>query len=81
VEDIRFEHVGGKRHASSEYSVFTPCSFGTDEFIDWCRATKIEPFICLNMGTGTLEEALAWVEYCNGTGDSEWVAVMDLTYG
>jgi len=25
-----------------------PNSFGTDEFMDWCRATKIEPFICLN---------------------------------
>ena len=24
------------------------------------------------VGTGSLEEALAWVEYCNGTGDSHW---------
>lgn len=24
------------------------------------------------MGSGTYEEALAWVEYCNGTGDSYW---------
>lgn len=24
------------------------------------------------MGTGTYEEALAWVEYCNGTGDTHW---------
>ena len=22
------------------------------------------------MGTGTLEEALHWIEYCNGTGDT-----------
>jgi alpha-N-arabinofuranosidase len=46
--------------------------FGTDEFMDMCRANKWEPFICLNMGTGTLEEALAWVEYCNSTGDTYW---------
>ena len=26
------------------------------------------PYICLNMGTGTLAEALAWIEYCNGAG-------------
>ncbi|KAI0325331.1 glycoside hydrolase [Cubamyces sp. BRFM 1775] len=45
-------------------------SFGTDEFIAWCRVAKIEPYIVLNMGTGTLEDALHWVEYCNGTGDT-----------
>ncbi|KAK4687585.1 alpha-L-arabinofuranosidase, partial [Tremellales sp. Uapishka_1] len=49
-----------------------PNLFGTDEFIDYCRATKCEPYLCLNMGTGSLEEALAWVEYCNGVGDTHW---------
>ncbi|KAH8092187.1 glycoside hydrolase [Cristinia sonorae] len=44
--------------------------FGTDEFIAWCRVAKIEPFLVLNMGTGTLREALNWIEYCNGTGDT-----------
>jgi alpha-N-arabinofuranosidase len=39
--------------------------FGTDEFIEWCEAMGCEPYLCLNMGTGTLDEALAWVEYCN----------------
>lgn len=46
--------------------------FGTDEFIDYCRELKVEPYLCLNMGTGTYEEALAWLEYCNGTGDTYW---------
>ncbi len=46
--------------------------FGTDEFMAWCVAAGVEPVICLNMGTGTLDEALAWVEYCNGTGDTYW---------
>jgi alpha-N-arabinofuranosidase len=49
-----------------------PNTFGTDEFIQYCRALGTEPYICLNMGTGTLEEALAWIEYCNGTHDSHW---------
>jgi alpha-L-arabinofuranosidase len=26
----------------------------------------------VNMGTGTMDEAAAWVEYCNGTGDTYW---------
>jgi alpha-N-arabinofuranosidase len=31
---------------------------------------QVEPYICLNMGTGTLTGALAWVEYCNSTGNT-----------
>jgi alpha-N-arabinofuranosidase len=46
--------------------------FGTDEFIAYCAELGTDPYICLNMGTGTLEEALAWIEYCNGTGETEW---------
>jgi alpha-L-arabinofuranosidase len=46
--------------------------FGTDEYLAYCAALGTEPYICLNMGTGSLEEALAWVEYCNGSGDTAW---------
>jgi len=49
-----------------------PDRFGTAEFITWCVAAGVEPVLGLNMGTGTLDEALAWVEYCNGSGDSYW---------
>jgi alpha-L-arabinofuranosidase len=48
--------------------------FGTDEFMAWCQAVGTEPVICLNMGTGTMEEALAWIEYCNGTGNTYWAS-------
>ncbi|OJJ73973.1 hypothetical protein ASPBRDRAFT_194868 [Aspergillus brasiliensis CBS 101740] len=44
--------------------------FGTDEFLKWCEVLGTEPYFCLNFGTGTLDEALAWVEYCNGTKDT-----------
>ncbi|MGB1287285.1 MAG: hypothetical protein ACPG7F_12170, partial [Aggregatilineales bacterium] len=39
---------------------------GTDEFIDLCRLIDCEPILTINMGDGTVEEAAAWVEYCNG---------------
>jgi alpha-N-arabinofuranosidase len=39
--------------------------FGTDEFLKWCEVVGTEPYLCLNFGTGTLDEALGWVEYCN----------------
>ncbi|MBN1154449.1 alpha-N-arabinofuranosidase [candidate division KSB1 bacterium] len=42
-----------------------PNTFGTDEFIDFCRKLGTEPYFAVNMGTGTLDEARNWVEYCN----------------
>ena len=48
--------------------------FGTDEFMAWCAAAGVEPVLGLNMDTGTLDEALAWVEYCNGAGDTYWAS-------
>jgi len=44
--------------------------FGTDEFINFCRAIGAEPYINVNVGTGTAEEAAQWVEYCNRKGRS-----------
>jgi len=40
--------------------------FGTDEFIEYCRTIGAEPYICVNLGNGTAEEAASWVDYCNG---------------
>ncbi len=39
--------------------------FGTNEFMQYARAIGTEPYISVNMGTGTIEEARRWVEYCN----------------
>ncbi len=45
-------------------------SFGTDEYMQFCRSVGCEPMICVNFGTGTPQEAADWVEYCNGPADS-----------
>ena len=42
-----------------------PNTFGTDEYIKWCRKVGCEPYICTNAGTGTAEEMSNWMEYCN----------------
>ena len=39
--------------------------FGTHEFITLCRMLGAEPMLGVNLGTGTIEEAGAYVEYCN----------------
>ena len=46
--------------------------FGTDEFIAYCRKLGAEPYLCVNMGTGTMQEAADWVEYCNGRMNTQW---------
>jgi len=46
--------------------------FGTDEFMQYCHTLGTEPYLCVNMGNGTMDEAQAWVEYCNGTGKTYW---------
>lgn len=46
--------------------------FGTDEFLQWCEVVGTEPYFALNFGTGTLDEALAWVEYCNSDRDTHY---------
>lgn len=47
------------------WQVEDPNTFGTDEYIKWCRVIGAEPYICTNAGTGTPEEMSDWVEYCN----------------
>jgi alpha-L-arabinofuranosidase len=48
------------------WGAIEPNTFGTDEFIEFCRAVGCEPMICVNAGSGTPNEAAQWVEYCNG---------------
>jgi alpha-L-arabinofuranosidase len=37
--------------------------FGTNEFMDYCRALDIQPMLGVNLGTGTISDAAALVEY------------------
>jgi len=38
---------------------------GTDEYAEFCKLIGAENFVCINAGTGTLDDARYWVEYCN----------------
>jgi alpha-N-arabinofuranosidase len=59
--------IGPERLPSYDkaWEVEDPNTFGTDEFVAWCRLIGAEPYICTNAGTGTPEEMSDWVEYCN----------------
>jgi len=47
---------------------------GTHEFIQFCRLVGAEPYICGNVGSGTVRELRDWVEYCNFNRDSSLAA-------
>jgi len=38
-------------------------SFGTHEFMELCRQIGCDPYICGNVGSGTVQEMSEWVEY------------------
>ncbi len=45
-----------------------PNTFGTNEFIDWCKMAGIEPMLAINLGTRGAKEAGEFIEYCNHPG-------------
>ncbi|HEY7925405.1 MAG TPA: alpha-N-arabinofuranosidase, partial [Vicinamibacteria bacterium] len=46
--------------------------FGTNEFIEWCKLVATEPLLAFNLGTGTVEQGVAYVEYCNVAKGTKW---------
>ena len=44
--------------------------FGTHEFLDLCEQLGCEPYICGNVGSGTILEMQEWVEYITFDGKS-----------
>lgn len=45
---------------------------GTDEWVALNKACGTENVVCINLGTGTLDDARYWVEYCNSPTGSYW---------
>ena len=45
-------------------------AFGTHEFLNLCEVLGTEPYICGNVGSGTVEEMSKWVEYMTFDGES-----------
>jgi len=46
--------------------------FGTDEFLRYAEAIGAEPYICVNLGLGTIDDARNWVEYVNEEKHTYW---------
>jgi alpha-N-arabinofuranosidase len=46
--------------------------FGTDEFLRYAERIGAEPYICINLGLGTIDDARHWVEYTNSDKPTYW---------
>ena len=44
--------------------------FGTHEFLDLCEQLGTEAYVCGNVGSGTMQEMMEWVEYMTSDTDS-----------
>ena len=54
--------------------VTEPNTFGTHEFIEFCRLAGVDPYFAGNVGTGASEEFQQWIEYCNAPAGSTTLA-------
>src|SRR3954471_20853332 len=63
-----------KRPARLDLAWFTtePNTFGTNEFMDWCKAANVEPMLAVNLGTRAGDAARNLIEYCNHPGGTHY---------
>ena len=47
------------------WSTLEPNRFGTEEFLAYARLLGAPAYLNLNASTGTIDEALEWLAYCN----------------
>jgi alpha-N-arabinofuranosidase len=68
--------IGPREHRPQRYNLWwkqpETNQFGTHEFMNFCQSIGTEPYVCLNVGSGTVEEARSWVEYCNSDQPTTW---------
>ena len=49
-----------------------PNTFGTNEFVKWCKKANSDCLMAVNLGTRGVEEARNLVEYCNHKSNTYW---------
>jgi alpha-N-arabinofuranosidase len=48
-------------------------SFGTHEFLNLCELLGAEPYLAVNMNSGTVQEAVEWVQYVNHSNGTSYL--------
>ncbi len=50
-------------------------SFGTHEFLNFCELIGTEPYLSINVGSGSIQEASEWVEYVTSANENPMSAL------
>ena len=66
-------HEERKPRTDLAWGAIEPNTFGTNEFIAFCRQLGSEPYLVVNCGDGDMREAHDWVEYCNRRSETHLV--------
>ncbi len=56
-------------------------SFGTNEFLNLCELLGAEPYLAVNMNSGTVQEAVEWVQYANHPNETSYLTDLRKKYG
>ena len=61
-----------KVHLDPAWHQYVTNEVGHDEYLQWAEKVGTEPLYTVNMGTGTIQDAMDLVEYTNHKGGSYW---------
>ncbi len=61
-----------KTHLDPAWHQYIPNDVGHDEYLQWAEKAGVEPLYTVNMGTGTIQDAMDVVEYTNHEGGTYW---------
>ncbi len=61
-----------KVHLDPAWYQFIPNDVGHDEYLQWAEKVGTESLYTINLGTGTMQDAMDLVEYTNFAGGSYW---------
>ena len=61
-----------KVHLDPAWYQYIPNEVGHDEYLQWAEKTGAAPLYTINLGTGTMQDAMDLVEYTNHDGGTYW---------
>lgn len=61
-----------KAHLDLAWRQYIPNDVGHDEYLQWAERIGLEPMYTINLGTGSINDAISIVEYTNHKGGTYW---------
>src|SRR5437762_8287748 len=72
---------GGEKPGAPDAHRYDPNRFGTNEFVQFCRAIGAQPYLAANLRSLPAQEFNRWIEYCNSPAASTTLADMRAAAG